>query len=168
MMSIDGSSLTVETAISMAIQAEKDAAGLYTKLKGMVKNFVMRDKLDFLIGEEVKHQKILESLYSKMFDENSVQPGKSSVPLFKLTVTDDHSILDILQMAMDAEKYFEGFYTELAAKVEERGAQEILLYLASMELGHYTLLKAEFALCQNDELYFDRGDFEYDMVHIGP
>jgi len=167
-MSIDVSSLTVETAISMAIQAEKDAAGLYEKLKGMVKNFVMRDKLDFLIGEEEKHQKILESLSSKMFPEKQPQPKKSLAPLFKLSVTEDHSVLDILQMAMDAEKYFEGFYTQLSMKVEERGAQEILQYLAGMELGHYTLLKAEFTLCQHDEMYFDRGDFEYDMVHIGP
>ena len=37
-----------------------------------------------------------------------------------------------------------------------------------MEHGHYALLKGEYDLCMRDEEYYQRGDFQYDMVHIGP
>jgi len=69
---------------------------------------------------------------------------------------------------MDAEKISEEFYDALSQNVEERGLQEILQYLASMEHGHYFLLKGEYELCLKDEAYYDREDFQYDMVHIGP
>ena len=69
---------------------------------------------------------------------------------------------------MEAEKVFEEFYDQLSEEVEERGAQEILQYLSSMEHSHYALLKGEYDLALNDEDYLDRGDFQYDMVHIGP
>ena len=95
-------------------------------------------------------------------------PEKSLVPRLSLALKETETVPDLLEIAIDAEKKSEEFYDNLSQEVIDRGAQEILQYLASMEHGHYSLLKGEYELCIRDEQYYERGDFQYDMVHIGP
>ena len=73
-MTLDISSASLDRVISMAIRSEIDAAAIYEKLITMVNNFVLREKLAFLAEEEKNHQKVLESLFEKMF------PGKEPDP----------------------------------------------------------------------------------------
>ncbi len=168
-MIVDFSSLSVDKALSMALKSEQEAGALYQKLHGLVNNFVMKDKLLFLIGEEEKHQKMIQSLYGKMFpSQTSAHVEKSLIPRVTISLEDETSVPDLLELAMEAEKTFEEFYDRMSEEVEERGAVEILQYLSSMELGHYALIKGEYDLCMRDETYYTRGDFQYDMVRIGP
>ena len=168
-MTIDMSSLGVQEALSMAILAEIDAADIYRQLTQKVHNFVMREKIFFLIGEEEKHRRILEALFDKLFPNQSPDTTRQNAfPRPKPDVSADSAVPDVLEQAMEAEKLFEDFYNRLSKKVEEKGAQQILQYLSEMEKGHYNLLKLEYDKCLEDEQYYERGDFEYDMVHIGP
>ncbi len=169
-MTIDVSSLSVEKALQMALKSEIEAEGTYKKLKSMVKNFILKDKLKFLANEEKKHQKILENLYLKMFKGSQPSPDEKSIfPRLTIVLKEEQSsVIDLLELAMEAEKVSEEFYDSLSEEVEERGVQEILQYLTSMEHGHYSLLKGEYDLCVRDEAYYEREDFQYDMVHIGP
>ncbi len=168
-MAVDVSSLSVENALSMALKSEIEAEGVYKKLKKMVNNFVLKDKVQFLIGEEKKHQKVVKALFDKMFpDKEPAKSVKSLAPRIGLSLKEETSVLDLLELAMEVEKTLEEFYDRLSMEVEERGVQEILQYLASMEHGHYSLLKGEYDLSVRDEEYYQRGDFQYDMVHIGP
>lgn len=168
-MDNDLSSIDVQEAMATAIKSEMEAANVYKKLKGMVSNFVIKDKLDFLISEEKKHQQLVRKLYEKMFSETDpALPEKSLAPRLTLALKETETVPDLLEVAIDAEKKSEEFYDALSQEVADRGAQEILQYLASMEHGHYSLLKGEYELCIRDEQYYERGDFQYDMVHIGP
>jgi rubrerythrin len=168
-MTIDISSVSTEKVLSKAIKAENDAVNLYMKLKKSVNNFVLKEKLSFLISEEKKHQKMLEALFSKMFPGKSPdKKEKSLIPRLTIALKEEMSVPDMLELGMEAEKAAEEVYDTLSQEVDERGVKEILQYLASMELGHYSLLKGEYDLCVKDEMYFERGDFQYDMVHIGP
>lgn len=168
-MTIRASSMSVEKALTMALKSECDAADVYQTMLNRVKNFVLKDKLKFLVTEEKKHQKVLESLIQKIFpDFKPEKEGKSLTPRLKLAIEEETPIPDLLEMSMEAEKITEEFYDELSQEVENRGTQEILQYLASMEHGHYFLLKGEYDLCIKDEAYYNREDFEFDMVHIGP
>lgn len=168
-MTVDVSSLSIEKALSMAQKSEIEAEETYKKLKKMVKNFVLIDKLQFLIKEEKKHQKMLEALYRKMFSGEDLNTSeKSLVPRLTIALTEKTAVPDLLELVMEAEKVSEEFYDNLSEEVEERGVQEILQYLTSMEHSHYFLLKGEYELCIRDEKYYDREDFQYDMVHIGP
>lgn len=168
-MAIDFTSLSIEQALRMALKSEFDAADVYKKLNGMIQNFVLKDKLEFLIDEESKHQRVIESLYQKLFDDKVPEIGeKSLMPRLRLALDEESSVLDLLELAMEAEKVSEEFYDRLSEEVEDRGAQVILQYLSSMEHGHYALLKGEYELCMRDEAYYQRDDFQYDMVHIGP
>jgi rubrerythrin len=168
-MSVDVSSLTNERALSVAYKSEIEAEETYKKLKKQVKNFVLKDKLQFLINEEKKHQKLLEAMYKKMFNGKEISPAeKSLVPRLDLALSEETLVPDLLEMAVELEKVSEEFYDTLSEEIEDRGVQEILQYLASMEHGHYFLLKGELELCQRDEMYYDRDDFQYDMIHVGP
>ena len=168
-MPLDASSFSIEKALASAIKAEYEAEEVYKKLSEMVNNFVMKDKLVFLMNEEKKHQKMLEKLFVKMFpDKDANKTDRSLVPKLSLVLEEDTSVLELLEAALEAEKASEEFYDELAEEVEDRGVQDMLRYLASMEHGHYFLLKGEYDLCEKDEAYFDREDFQYDMVHVGP
>ena len=168
-MSVDVASLSLEDALSMALTAEIESAELYDKLKKSVSNFVLKDKLQFLIEEEKKHKAILETLFKKMFPgKKPALDKKSIVPGVKIAIEKESSVLDLLEVALEVEKVFEDFYQDLSEEVEHRGTQEILLYLSTMEHGHYALLRGEYDLCSRDEDYYARGDFQYDMVHNGP
>ena len=168
-MDNDFSSMDVQEALATAIKSEIEAENVYKKLKSMVANFVIKDKLNFLISEEKKHQQIVRKLYAKLFtDEKPAIPDKSLTPQLTLALKGEETVPDLLEIAIEAEKRSEEFYDSLSQEVEDRGTQEILQYLVSMEHGHYSLLKGEYELCQRDEQYYQRGDFQYDMVHIGP
>jgi rubrerythrin len=78
-MSVDVSSLTIEKALGIAYKSEIEAEDTYKKLKKGVNNFVLKDKLQFLIHEEKKHQKLLEALYKKMFDGKEISPAEKSL-----------------------------------------------------------------------------------------
>jgi rubrerythrin len=138
-------------------------------LKKVVKNFVIKNKLQFLINEEKMHKKVVEALFQKMFPGKDIpKSDKSLVPRLTISLKEDDSVVELLESAMEAERISAEFYDSLSQEVEERGIQEILLYLSSMEHGHYALLKGEYDLCVRDEMYYERDDFQYDMVHIGP
>ena len=168
-MSFDLSELSMEKALSMAIRAEKDAADIYRRLNDKIQNFVLKEKIYFLIGEEEKHQRLLEALFEKMFPEQTPDDVKETlVPNMNVAVGGGDSVPDLLKQAMDAELIFESFYQQLSDKVEDSGMKKILHQLSKMEHGHFDLLNKEYENCLKDEEYYTRGDFEYDMVHIGP
>lgn len=168
-MPINVSELTVEQALAISMKSEQDAERVYKQLHQMVKNFILKDKLTFLRKEEQKHQKIIQKLYEKITNEAELKPTDQTVyPSLSIALKESTSVTDLIELAMHAEKAAEEFYDQLSEEAEERGVQEILQYLASMEHSHYFLLKGEYDLCMRDETYYDREDFHTDMVHIGP
>jgi rubrerythrin len=163
------SALSLEKALSMAIQSEIESKAVYAKLGTMVKNFVLKDKLAFLTQEEERHEKLLTALFQKMAPgKNISKQEKSLMPRLSIALAEENSVSDLLELAMEAEKTAEEFYDQFADEVEERGVQDLFRYLASVEHGHHFLLKGEYELCVKDEGYMEREDFQYDMVHIGP
>ena len=59
--------LSADKALSIAINSEHEAENVYKVLMKKVKNFMLKDKLKFLYGEEKKHRQILLVLFEKMF-----------------------------------------------------------------------------------------------------
>lgn len=168
-MSINVSTLSFEKALALALFAEYDSETIYTKLLGLVQNFVMQDKLKFLIEEEKKHQRMLESMYRKLFPDNQlVRPEFKAIPDLVFNVTDKNNVVELLEMAMQAEKRFEELYDSLSGETDDASVSQLFHYLSGMEHGHYFLVKGEYELCLENEMYYQRDDFEFDMVHIGP
>ncbi len=161
--------ISVREGLQIALKAEQAASDLYRNLKQRVANFVVRDKLDFLIGEEVKHERIISDLFIKMFPgEEAMLPEEVAVPLFDGVVSDEMETVDLFGKAVETEESSRDFYQRLAAESKEKSVKDILNYLSTVEESHRILLKGEYDVALVNQEYLSRGDFEYDMVHIGP
>ncbi|MBN1895314.1 ferritin family protein [bacterium] len=162
-------SMSLDKALAMALKSERDAEAVYLKLLSSVKNFVMKEKLRFLIQEEKKHQILLEAIFTKMFPgQKAATDEKSPYPKLTVALQEESSVLDLLETALEAEKASEEFYDAMSQEAEGKALRDLFHYLSDMEHGHYFMLKGEYDLSQQDESYFSREEFEYDMIHIGP
>jgi len=161
---IDIDKLSISELVAHGVRAEIDSNRFYSSLAGSIENFVVKDKLNYIAGEESKHEKMLRGLYKTMFgDEKITIPEKSIVPGPKFEVKDEQPLSEWLKLAMEAEERTSDFYRKMAEKFSEEDVKYLLNYLASVEMGHYTLLKGELDM----SLRFDDYDRIVPMVHLG-
>lgn len=157
----------LEDLIITAIKAEIDAKNLYGKLANRVENFLLKDRLNFLSGEEAKHQQLFENIYHEHFPEKSISiPAKSPVPLPKITIENESMpVSAVLQEAMESEKAAHDFYLEIAERFDKRpDIKKMLHYIAKMEMGHYHIIEIEKENAEKFEGY----NLDYPLMHVGP
>lgn len=176
---MDLSRYELKDLILTAWKSEVDAEAVYRRVRGGVKNFMLRDRFRFLAEEEQKHADFFREFFEQRFpDEPAELPAHSPVPLPEMKLEGESMpISDVLVMAMEAEKSASEFYRSLAERFpEEEGeavgtgpeptasVREMMLYIASMEMGHYRLLEIEEENAREREQY----DLVWDMTHLGP
>jgi len=155
---------------SIAIKSEIEAARLYEHMKSLTGNSTLQDKFDFLVSQENKHEQILKEAYEKMFPEVELKtPERSPVPLLDDILSDDPSLKELFEVAMDAEKKAQKFYSDLAKKTTNQSSSSLLNYMARMERSHLALLEVEYeqletgAEIESDD--FLRGER---LMNLGP
>lgn len=156
-----------EDLILAALKSEIEAKEVYLKTAGSVKNFLLKDRLNFLGAEEEKHRIFFDNLYKKKFPEKELKvPQSSPVPLPDMkAVSEKMPISEILAMAMEAEIAAHDFYINLAERfTDEEAVLKTIKYIAKMELGHYKLLEIE----RTSALEFEYFDEVWPMMHVGP
>ncbi len=150
-----------------ALKSEEDSKNVYHDLAGRVKNFMLKDKLEFLSAEEQKHYDFFCRLWNEAFPKDAIiLPEETPVPLPEITIdSEELRFSDIFLQAMNAEKAAHYFYLSLANKFKMDEKLSLRLkYIASMEMGHYRLLEIEKEQAEEFEMY----DAEFDMMHVGP
>lgn len=156
-----------EELLLAALKSETDSRDFYANLAEDVKNFFLRERLEFLSGEEEKHRAYFGKLFKDRFSGGKiVLPEKSPVPLPELRIPDESVPLSsVFWSAMQAEKAARDFYTELADRLTG-GIQlrKAVLYIAAMEIGHYKLLELE----KENAEKFEDFDVEWPLMHVGP
>lgn len=162
-------SLTPLEVYGIAIRSEISARDFYERLKNRLKEGMepLKEKLEFLKGEEEKHLRLLTSLYQKAFPKTPLRlPKKDIAPLPKIPLKGKISLSHLLEKAMAAELASEEFYESAKEKSEEENTRKVFSYLASMEKGHYFLLKAEYDLLTT---FADYDSFKkFSLEHLGP
>jgi len=161
------SRLTSLEIIGVAIRAEVEAAKSYQQLSRMVKNRDLKEKIQFLKGEELKHEQILKALYKK--DHASVPlklPAKDFLPELSFVIEAGMTVPEIFKQAMAAEQISESFYTQAAERSENETGRRMLRYLAAMERSHFHLLNSEYELVVQFDDYHRQE--KWTMVHLGP
>jgi rubrerythrin len=167
---MDISSFELKDLILTALKSEIDAEEVYSRIGESVKNFMLSDRFKFLAEEERKHEGFFREYFQRKFPGEPIElPGKCLVPLPAVKIeTETIPISDLIAMAMEAEKAAYEFYSSLAKQLpEEKGhssIREMLLYIASMEMGHYRLLEVE----QENEREYEQSEIIWDMTHLGP
>ena len=168
-MSSDREFTTLEI-VSIAIKSEIEAAKLYKRMKEMTDDSTLKEKFDFLISQENKHERILTATYKKMFpDVELTTPPKSPFTPVEEVLSGDPSLKDLFEAAMEAERVAEGFYGELAKKTKNPNTKSLLLYLAKMEHSHLVLLEVEYEQIERGT-DLDLDDFLTGerLMHLGP
>jgi rubrerythrin len=158
---------SMEDLIVSAVKSEMEAKAVYSKLAGSVKNYFLKDRLNFLSAEEEKHREYLTKLYNKNFPSKELTlPEVSPVPMPNIVMeSEDTPISDILSSAMGAESAAAEFYKEFAKKFPSDSEEShMLVYLSGMEMGHYKILEIE----RQSALKFEEFDQVWPMMHAGP
>jgi rubrerythrin len=165
---MDIDKFTVEDLLLAAIKSEQESKEVYSKLAGRVKNAFLKDKLDFLAGEEVRHKLFLEGVFKKTFPGKAIDlPDESPVPLPMIMFGDEVTtpVSEVLESAMVAEKAAHDFYNLLADRFkDDTEVSNKLRYLAKMEMGHYRLLELEAESMRQYEDHLE----DWPMMHLGP
>ncbi len=137
--------LSILEVLGIGIKSEIDAVRLYTRMKEMVGTDDLREKMDFLISQEKKHERILKEVYEKKAPGVELAlPQKSIVPQIDELLGRESTLRELFELAMKAETLAQEFYSDLAKRTVDSNAKSILTYMASMEQSHYAILQAEF------------------------
>ena len=156
-----------EELILSALKSEVDAKEIYLNLADQVKNYFLKDRLNFLAQEEEKHRVFLRSLFEKEFQNRKiVLPKTTFVPMPQIKVLSETvPISEVLESAMEAEMAANEFYFNLAEIFsKDSEVKKMLYYFATMELGHYKILEIE----RKNALDFEQYDQTWPMMHAGP
>jgi rubrerythrin len=165
-----GHDLTTLEVLGIAIRSEIEAIKLYHRMKEQTKNPDLAAKLDFLIGQEKNHEKMLTEAYRSKFPGIDLAlPEKTLVPTVGEILARQATLKELFGVALEAEKKSEQFYRDLAKKTHDQNSRSMLDYLASMERSHYSILEAEHRQLEISEDYntddFLRGDR---LMNVGP
>ncbi len=163
---MDLSNFKLREILLAALKSEIESKEVYLQLKDRVKNFVLKDKFDFLAKEEEKHRIFFEKLFLQNFsDKDMVLPEKSPVPLPQIEISDESApISKILEQAMKAELAASEFYKSMEKLFDDELIKKTLDYIATVELSHYKLIEAEKEYAEKFEDY--EGDWP--LFHVGP
>jgi rubrerythrin len=166
MAEMDLEQYNMEDLLLTAMKAEVDAQGVYRGLAERVQNAMLKDRLEFLAGEEEKHRGYFEAQFHKDFPGKEIcLPKKGVVPLPEVTLEgEDTPLSHVLSQAIDAELAAYDFYRGIAGRYADEATRNMIFYVASMEMGHYRLLEIERENAERFEVF----EVSWPDVHLGP
>ena len=158
---------SLDDLLLTAMKAEVDSKNFYAKLSNRVENFMLKERLQFLSGEEVKHLRFFESLYHESNPGKEISlPARTPVPLPQIMIdTDSTPVSKILEGAMQAEKTAHDFYLNISERFDNKpDIKKMLIYIAAMEMGHFKIVEIE----KENAEKFEGFNMEWPLMHVGP
>ena len=147
-----GKEYTVQEALKLAIQAEKDSMDFYRKAASVATNERAKKVLELLANEEVGHLKAFFDHYkgTEFGDVNTfmASPVNEKNPTYvKLMKAINEDIVEqkALELALVEEKDCIGQYTQLAQGVVDPAVRAIFERVVKETQGHYDLIESEYA-----------------------
>ena len=133
----------LERILNQAIHFEEDSCQFYTKAMPMVKRPHIKDVLQELANQEVKHKQRLQSLLEGNTEAIIALPSQAKIEDLKLAeylvakpLDEQASFQDVLIVAMQREKSSHDFYATMAGIAEGAEAKQLFEFLAQEELTH--------------------------------
>ncbi|ASJ13893.1 ferritin family protein [Thermococcus radiotolerans] len=156
---------SLEELLGMAIKSEIGARKFYESLAERIEIETLKEKIEWLAGEESRHEALLRKMYASMFPgKEIVYPAEHIGPELKPVARElqgVQDIVDLIRWAMRAEEIAAHFYEEIEKMVDSEDRKRLMRYLSDMEKGHYYTLRAEYELLLDWEMYSQ-------MMHVGP
>lgn len=155
--------MSIEKVLGMAVKTEIQGRKFYLKLSEKVSHPEAKKKIVSLARDEERHEAIIRGLYKKILGvEPDKLPDKGIPDIVKaissMKVDDKSQVLQVLDMAIEAELLAAKFYQRGAVLTTDSKTREIFEELEGEEDGHYNLLVAEKASLSGDLYWFSMGE----------
>lgn len=148
-----------------AIQMEKDGEAFYRDMAGKIHEKGVKQILNMLAEDEVKHAKALEQIRSRtteMADTDILGKAKNifvRMKDFHEEFDFDHSHEELYRQAMKIEQDSIDFYLDRADQVKEASHKALLLRLAEEEKKHYRLLSGLVDFVSRPRTWLENAEF---------
>lgn len=140
--------IDTDEIIAMAAYSEEESYNFYLALADQVNNDFLKEKLRYFADQEKFHKKILVDLNENLFGKKEVKEPSKKYPFecFRQNakVHNINSLLETIEIAMNCEKRAETIYKAVSARLKDKYAKKIFLYLSNMEKQHYNALKGDY------------------------
>jgi rubrerythrin len=132
---------TIADIIDMAIQREEEAYTFYMDIHQNVQDASVKDTVEFIAKEEIKHKEFLVGYRAGEYGSNSLRMAdvvdyKIAEYLEEPEIDSDSSSEDVYLIASHREARSHLFYTELAGMHTDSELNAMLLKMANEELKH--------------------------------
>jgi rubrerythrin len=132
---------SIADIIDMAIQREEDAYDFYMDIYHKVQDTGVKDTVEFIAKEEIKHKEFLVGYRAGNYGSNSLRMAdvvdyRIAEYLEEPEVDSDSSREEVYLIASHREARSHLFYTELAGMHTDRELNAMLLKMANEELKH--------------------------------
>jgi rubrerythrin len=155
--------LTIEEILGMAVKTEIMGQKFYLELSGKVTNPEVKKKIVSLAADEKRHERIVSDFYRQILGKEPQNLPEKGVPdilkaIRSVDVTDKTQLLELLDMAIEAEALSAKFYARGAKLTSDSRTTRTFEQLAAEEDGHFDLLMAEKSALAGDLYWFSIGD----------
>jgi len=149
--------------LGMAVATEIHGRKFYESLSVKVANPGVKKRIISLADDERRHQEIMEDLYRKTLGKEPDSLPARGVPdiikaIASLRVDDKTQILQVLDMAIEAEAISAKFYHQGARLAIDRKLRAVFEELEKEEDGHFNYLVSEKAALSGDLYWFSISD----------
>ncbi len=155
--------MTIEDVLGMAMKTEVMGRKFYLGLTEKVTHPEIKQKIQSLADDEERHEKLVHELYKSTLGREPGELPEKGVPdivkaISDMKVDDRSKLLDVLDMAIEAERLAAKFYGRGIVLTEDNKTRAIFEELEKEEDGHYNMLIAEKAAISGDLYWFSMGD----------
>ena len=153
----------MEDILGMAVATEIHGRKFYESLSEKVTNAIVKKKIKSLADDEKRHQAIMENLYRQTLGREPQSLPARGVPdiikaIASLRVDDKTQILQVLDMAIEAEAISAKFYHRGARLTNDRAMRDVFEELEKEEDGHFNYLQSEKSALSGDLYWFSISD----------
>ncbi|MBD3413804.1 MAG: rubrerythrin [Candidatus Aminicenantes bacterium] len=149
-----------------AMKLEKDGEKYYRELSEKVNSPGIKNILNMLADDEVKHYKTFKSMAKKtnpsMKETDVLKQSKNIFTKMKGTKVDpDIGQKDLYKKAQEIEEKSKEFYEQKASEVHDPVQKEMLLKIAEEEKRHYFLLENIINFVSRPETWLEDAEFNH-------
>ncbi len=142
--------LTVTEVLRMGVQRETESQNLYSELGQKVADPQAKYVFTKLFREEKRHQEILEGFLAAgirpgMLKPDAILDYRVAELLDQPEVKPEMTLPEVFLLAANREKMSNEFYLVMAEAYPRGDAKQLLLKLASQELGHKQKMETLYA-----------------------
>jgi len=134
--------------LKQAIKSEIDGQRFYNYLAEKTSNDEARRKLSHLAGDEVRHEKALRQIFTRIYGEKDIALPEKGVGVLSDFFENPESREDMserqyIDLAIEAELAATEYYKAEAARTTADDLKKIFESMAAEEYSHFELLQAE-------------------------